>query len=145
MLEITHMDMKKGNTRTQLIFFLALTVSLTVGAWAYNSVSPLGWEELAAYGGMGVMVVIVLVMVWRRRQSEKQGLPADDEMSKGAEKMAAAKAFHYSILLWTLLFMLTVDTGVATHVLMGGGIIGMGLLYLGLWVYYSRKGVAEDE
>ena len=77
-------------------------------------------------------------------KNEKAGLPANDEFSKRIKEKAAATAFSISIFMWTFGAMFLVDTGMRADLVIGLGILGMGVIFLGSWLYYSRTGV-EDE
>ncbi|MBT8263114.1 MAG: hypothetical protein KJO05_09850 [Bacteroidia bacterium] len=131
--------MKK--TKTSLILLLALTVTFSAGLWLYSTMDELTAFEYTAAGAVFITVIFAVILGLKRLKNEKKGLPADDELSMNIKIKAAASAFTFSIYLWTMMLMFTIDTYIESHILLGMGILGMGLLFVGFWVYYSKKGV----
>jgi len=132
------------NSRTNLLVILAGAVSFIGGLWAYSTMTPLGAFEYGVAGLVLAIVVFSLVVGKKRMKDEKEGLAVDDELSNQIKQKAAAKSFMFSIYLWTMILMYTVDTQVRIEVPIGIGILGMALLFVGFWIYYSKNGIERE-
>lgn len=131
--------MKK--TKTMLIIMLAGTVTFSAGLWAYSTMEPLGTFEIAIAVLVALIVIFSLVIGMKRIKDEKKGLTPEDELSKSIKQKAAATAFMYSFYLWTAIILFMVDTKHSIEIPIGIGIMGMGLLFIGFWIYYSKTGI----
>ena len=129
------------NTKTMLIIMLAGTVTFSAGLWAYSTMEPLGTFEIAIAVLGALIVIFSLVIGMKRIKDEKKGLTPEDELSKSIKQKAAATAFMYSFYLWTAIILFMVDTKHSIEIPIGIGIMGMGLLFIGFWIYYSKTGI----
>ena len=129
------------NTKTMLIIMLAGTVTFSAGLWAYSTMEPLGTFEIAIAVLVALIVIFSLVIGMKRIKDEKKGLTPEDELSKSIKQKAAATAFMYSFYLWTAIILFMVDTKHSIEIPIGIGIMGMGLLFIGFWIYYSKTGI----
>ena len=95
--------------------------------------------------GMVIALVLLSVVVAVRRiKTENAGLPADDELSQQIKIKSAAYAFAFSFMLWILVLLFSGQAGISGETMIGIGIAGMGLLFLGFWGYFSQKGIADE-
>ena len=129
------------NTKTMLILMLAGTVTFIAGLWAYSTMEPLGTFEITMALLVAFIVIFSLVIGMKRLKDEKKGLTPEDELSKSIKQKAAAMAFMYSFYLWTGIIIFTIDTSLGIEIPIGIGIMGMGLLFIGFWIYYSKTGI----
>lgn len=142
--------MKKDKTRLTLIAIVTIAVLATVALYSFTVIS----KEKVNTGSiisMAIPLVIIVFMAFfilRRYRDVKQGMPLEDERSRKVVTLAAAKSFYVS-LYWLLaiswfeeffankLFGVEhLDVGQAV----GGGIIGMAILFFAFWIYYNKKG-----
>lgn len=133
--------MKK--TRTALILMLAGTVSFSVGLWLYAQQEPLTLTEYSIAALVLLVVIFGFVIGMRRIRDVKRGLPAEDELSHQIKQKAAASAFTGSFYLWMLIAMFVVDSGLRPELPVGVGLLGMGVLFVAFWIYYSKAGVQD--
>lgn len=133
--------MKK--TQTMLILLLAGAVTFSMGLWFYAQREPLSITEYVV-AALVLLVVVFSVIVGRKRiRDEKQGLPVEDELSKDIKRRAAASAFMWSFYLWTLITVFTIDTDMRPELPLGAGLLGMGVLFVVFWMYYSNTGTRD--
>lgn len=132
------------STKTMMLLTLAGTITFALGLWAYSTMDSLGVFEYTIAGAVLITVVISMAIGMRRLKDEKKGLAVDDELSRKIKDKAATVAFMFSFYLWTLIAMFTVDTNIRTEIPIGLGIVGMGLLFLGAWLYYSKIGLTDE-
>ena len=136
--------MKTAKTKTMLLLILAVAVTFTTGLWFYSTREPLGMLE---YTVAGLVLIIVLISLWvglKRMKDEKSGLPVDDELSHRIKEKAAARAFYFSIYLWTFILLFMHDTSFGMHVPVGFGLIGMAVMFMLFWFYYTKTGVSDE-
>lgn len=127
-----------------LLLVLAGTVTFMAGLWLYSTMESLGVFEYAVAAGVLIAVVFSLIIGTKRLKEEKNGLTVDDELSHQIKQKSAASAFSYSFYLWTLIVIFTVDSNLRIEIPIGIGILGMGLLFIGFWIYYSKVGVQDE-
>ena len=131
--------------KTMLILMLAGTVTFTVGLWLYSTKSELSIIEYTTAGLVFIIVVFSLVIGLKRLKEAKQGIPPEDELSVKIKQKAAANAFVFSFWLWTMIILFMGDKEIRPTIPIGIGIIGSGLIFIGLWVYYSKTGLGNGD
>lgn len=131
--------------RTSLILILAGTVTFTVGIWFYSTKAALTKFESAVAGAVLLIVVGSLIIGYKRIKEAKQGLPPDDELSVQIKQKAAAVAFSFSFLIWTMIILFMGNKDIEPTIPIGIGIVTTGLLFLGLWAYYSKTGIDNGD
>jgi len=134
--------MKK--TKSMLLIMLAGTVTFSIGLWLYSTMDSLSILEYSMAALVLIVVVFSTIVGIKRLKKEKKGLTVDDELSLRIKQKAGASAFSLSFLLWSFIALFTVDTGLRPEIPIGIGILGMGLLFIGFWIYYSKKGIQDE-
>jgi len=124
-----------------LIMMLAGTLTFSAGLWLYSTIETLGTFEITVAVLVALKVIFSLFIGIKRLQDEKKGLTPEDELSKSIKQRAAAMAFMYSFYLWTFIIIFTVDSALRIEIPIGIGIMGMGILFIGFWIYYSKTGI----
>ena len=66
------------------------------------------------------------------------------ELSKRIKEKAAAKAFNFSIYMWTFALLFLIDMGPRVKIIVGLGLLGMGLTFLINWFYLSKVGISDE-
>ena len=133
--------MKK--TQTLLLLILAGAVSFSMGLWFYAQQNPLSVTEYVVASLVFLVVVFSLIVGRRRMRDEKRGLPVEDELSKDIKRRAAASAFMWSFYLWTLITVFTIDTDIRPELPLEAGLLGMAVLFVAFWAYYSKTGTRD--
>ena len=123
---------------------LAGTVTFTGGLWAHTMMEPLGLFEYIVAGAVLVIVVISLIMAKGRLRDEKMGIPPEDELTNAIKQKAAAMTFVSSFYVWLVLLVFTVDSDTRAEVPLGIGILAMGIIFFGFWLYYSKMGIENE-
>jgi len=131
-------------TKTALLLLVAGSITFTGGMWLYSTKADITTFDLLAVVGLGVIVMLTIVVGLKRLKDQQQGLTVDDELSKRIKERAAAHSFIGSIYIWTLLLLLFGDGEVPAEMLIGAGILGMALLFFGMWFYHSKKGIISE-
>ena len=120
------------------IFLAVLAVSVMVSMifWFIKSGASFDLKGSSMIIIQFVVVGFALIVAFRRLKSVKQKLPAEDEMSKNILRRGAATSYYVSLYMW-LAFMFFEDSiNLERHSLIGGGILGMAIIYALSWVYH---------
>jgi len=139
--------------RTRSIAIVKFTVSGIIlalaGLWVFRTSQPF---NALAYFMLGVLILLAGFAFYqgiKALQNEKAGLNPVDELSIRIKEKAAAKAFQFSILMWLFWLLFAIDlfpikSEVQTKIIVALGMVGMTLIFLLTWLYYSKAGVDDE-
>jgi len=117
-------------------------VVFTVVFWLYSTMENIGTLEYSVAGLVLVVVSISVGAAMKRIKAEKKGLTIEDELSRRIRQKAAANAFALSFYLWTLIAIFSINSNIG--VVIPIGVLGMGLIFVGYWIYYSKTGIKDE-
>lgn len=126
-----------------LLSILVGTVTFTVGLWLYSTKESLSILEYSVAALVLVAVIFSLIIGMKRMKDEDKGLTVDDELSHQIKQKAASRAFMFSFYLWTMIILFGSDANRDIEIPIGIGILGMGALFIGFWIYYSKNGIQK--
>jgi len=129
------------NTKTLLFILIGLTLTFVIGIAMYSTVAEIKIMDYVIYTAVGLIVVFTIITYFKRYLDEQKGLTTEDELSQRIKERAAAHSFGASFYLWTLILLSTLDSNLDKEIILGIGIIGMGLLFAGFWIYQNNKGI----
>jgi hypothetical protein len=112
--------------------------------WFISSGSSLSLAESLQFVVILVIVLFALYLMFSRLQSVKRGEPAEDELSKKILQRASSVAYYVSLYLWVAMIVVNDRVKVDTEVLIGSGIIGMGLVWVILVVFFKVRGLRHE-
>jgi len=121
-----------------------MTVTFAVGLWLYSTMESLGIFEYVVAGSVLIIVLFSIIIGIKKIKDEKKGLVVEDELSNQIRQKAAASTFYLSFLIWTMIAMFTVNSDLDSEIPIGIGILGMGLFFIGFWIYYSKSGIQDE-
>lgn len=127
--------------KLMLVFILVGLVSYAVALWFYNTKTSLDTSEYIIAAFVLIVVIFSLVVGVKKLKDMKKGYPSDDELSVRIKQKAAAKSFLYSFYLWLGIMLFFNDEVLRSSIPVGLGILGMGILFIGFWIYYSKNGL----
>jgi uncharacterized membrane protein YiaA len=127
--------------KLMLVFILVGLVSYAVALWFYNTKTSLDTSEYIIAAFVLIVVIFSLVVGVKKLKDMKKGYPSDDELSVRIKQKAAAKSFLYSFYLWLGIMLFFNDEALRSSIPVGLGILGMGILFIGFWIYYSKNGL----
>lgn len=87
--------------------------------------------------GFGIHVAII------RFKSVKRGEPAEDELSRKILQKASSLSFYISLYLWVAMIYIKDRVTIDTEVLLGSGILGMGVIWVVLVIFFKIKGLKD--
>jgi len=125
-------------------FISSILVLLLLGLWVYMAKEPFNTVGYLIFGLSVLLIGFGLYFIIQRFKSEKLGLTSDDELSKRIMDKAAAKAFIVSIYMWASFLIFFTGMGPRGKIIIGLGLIGMGLVFFLIWLYYSKIGISDE-
>jgi len=131
------------STKTIILALIGLTLTFGAGIAMYSTMAEIKPMEYIIYAAVGLIVVFGLVRVVKNLKDEKKGLITDDELSQKIKLRAGANAFTASFYLWTMILLFTLDSNISNEILLGIGIVGMGLTFVGFWLYHNNKDIDD--
>ncbi len=122
--------------RSIIVAVLAVLVTATIAVWMFNSEGSISGKAI----GIGSIQLVVLVFaafaVYRRWTAAKNKLPAEDEMSKKILVRSTATSYHVSLFMWLALMYFEEGINLEGHELIGGGILGMAIIFALSWIFH---------
>jgi peptidoglycan/LPS O-acetylase OafA/YrhL len=131
------------STKTMIIALISLTLTFVAGVAMYSTMSEIKPIEYIIYAAVGLIVIFGLVKGLKNLKDEKKGLTTEDELSQKIKLRAGANAFTASFYLWAMILLFTIDSNINNEIILGIGIAGMGLIFIGSWLYYNNKGIDD--
>lgn len=130
--------------KTLFIAVLSVVVLVTMIFGVFRSAKSMDTQEILMMVILFIVAIFAIVLAFGRLKSVKQNLPAEDEMSKGIKRKAAATAYYVSIYMWLAMMMLEEHINLERRALIGGGILGMALIFALSWAYHNYIGRSHD-
>jgi uncharacterized membrane protein len=141
--------MNKDKRRLLVMFIVLFLVVTTMILYSIMTVKNGAYSvgDVIAIILPFLIIVFMSILILSRYKDVKKGLPLEDERSKKVMNMASSRAFYVS-LYWLLFISFFEDffAGIAglekldASQTVGGGIMGMAVLFIIFWFYYDRKG-----
>jgi hypothetical protein len=132
------------STKTMMFFLIGLTLTFVVGIAVYSTMAEIKPIEYIIYVAVGLIVIFGLVRGVKNLKDEKKGLTTEDELSQKIKLKAGANAFNASFYLWAMILLFTIDSNIENEILLGIGIVGMGLIFVGFWFYHNNNGIESE-
>ena len=130
--------------RSYLVFIVAALVLITSIFWFVNSGPSLKLADNLQFVVILVILIFAVFIGVKRFTSERRGQPSEDELSKKIMQKAAAVSYYFSIYLWLALMYIADKGEYETHILFGGGILGMALILAISWVVIYFFGMKSE-
>lgn len=120
--------------RTIVMFLVGALALVALVIWALKGHFSGNVREILNGGIVLVLVGFALFLGVSRLRSRRRGEPAEDEMSKGTMTRASSLSYYVSIYLWLFVGYISDKTSLPAHSLIGGGIMGMAVVFLLCWL-----------
>lgn len=139
----------KRRSKAFVKFVVSAGILVLAGFWVVKTKQPL---DPLAYSILGVMIFLAgfaLYQGTKAFRNEKAGLTPEDELSKRIREKAAATAFKISIYMWLFCLLFLIDlipvhSVIQAKIIVAIGMVGMGLIFLFTWLYFSKVGVDNE-
>ena len=130
--------------RTIQIAVIAIMVVVTFILWIAQT-------ELSFDAGTILMIAIPVIIlafaairIVRGISDAKNQLPGEDELSKLIMYRAGSTAFQLSLFLWLVIGSIEDRVELEGHTIIGGGILGMAILFALSWIYHRYISRSHD-
>ncbi|MFC1732633.1 hypothetical protein ACFL6I_20210 [candidate division KSB1 bacterium] len=127
--------------KAYLTIVIAIIVLVTTVVWILNSDFGFELEEIIMFGGILILIVFALFVSISRFKSLIKGQPAEDELSKRLLQKASSISFYISLYMWLALSYFSDKIKMENHTLIGGGILGMAIIFASCWLVFKIKGI----
>ena len=127
-----------------LVLVLVFLVLLSIGFWFSNSLPDFKTNDLLHFGIIILLVGLAVFVCVKRLGSAKRGEPAEDELSKKVLQKTAAFSYYISLYLWLFILYIKDRVSLDTEELIGGGILGMAIIFAICWVIINFRGVGNE-
>ncbi len=149
MLDISIFVLEKYNTKQFVMnkfrIGIALSLVIVIGFFVFWMSRSHDFNDVIQVSLVLIIVVSFgFVVAFRRFISAKKGEPAEDELSKQILQKAASLSFYVSLYLWLLISYFSHKLEFETEQLIGYGIIGMAIIFVGSWYFFRIKGLNDD-
>jgi hypothetical protein len=131
------------NTILLCIAGTAGIIALGISFYRLSSFVALKKTHYYVFGLVLLIMIVSTFFYFKRLIDELKGIPAADEMTVAISRKAASDSFPYSLSMWIAILIIDMSSN-ESIMSVCFGIIGMGLIYGGFWLYYNRKGICYD-
>jgi hypothetical protein len=126
------------------LLVISLLVLGTTLLWFMNSGGRVNLAESWHFIIILVIVVFAGYILYNRLTSLRRGEPAEDELSKQILRRASSIAYYISLYLWVAMIVVNDRMKIDTEELLGSGILGMGLIWVVLVIFYKVRGIRHE-
>jgi peptidoglycan/LPS O-acetylase OafA/YrhL len=127
-----------------ITFVLAALVVITTVIWILTSRPAISIKEILPLFVLILVVAFAVFVGYKRLKSVRRGEPVEDELSKRIMQKTAAWSFYISLYLWLAVMYFSDKLHLETHTLIGGGILGMAVIFAGCWMVFNFRGMKNE-
>ncbi len=128
----------------KIIVGIVLILVLIVGLWIFKTTEIFNKIDLLQSLVVLLLVGFGILATFRRLISARKGEPAEDELSKLILQKSSSLSYYVSLYLWLIIIYLNDKINLETEQLLGWGIIGMAIIFVGSWSFLKIKGLKID-
>ncbi|MCU0408022.1 MAG: DUF2178 domain-containing protein [Bacteroidales bacterium] len=130
--------------RAIILFVVIATVIFSTVLWLVNVDTEFQLADILEVGVIFLVVGFALLMLYKRVVSAKRGEPAEDELSKRIMQRASSLSYFISLYIWVGVLFIKDRVKLDTEQLIGGGILGMALVFAISWMIFNFRGVKNE-
>jgi NhaP-type Na+/H+ or K+/H+ antiporter len=120
--------------KTIIFFVIAALVIFSIILWALNAKLSWNIREILMIAIAFVVVGFAASIGIARGKSSLRKEPLEDELSKKVMTKASSFSYYFSIYFWLFIMYISDKTSLASHTLIGTGILGMAVIFLFSWL-----------
>jgi threonine/homoserine/homoserine lactone efflux protein len=129
--------------RTIVGFVISALVLLGLAVWALKGRISGNAQEILNAAIVLVLVGFAIYLGITRIRSHRRREPAEDELSRKVMTRASSLAYYISIYFWLFIMSISDKTSLEAHSLVGGGILGMAVIFLLCWLGVKAFGTKD--
>jgi len=127
--------------KTIVGFVISALVLAALALWALKGHISGNIQEIVMAGIVLVLVGFAIYLGVSRVRSRLNREPAEDELSRKVMTRASSLAYYISIYFWLFIMYISDKTSLESHSLVGGGILGMAVIFLLCWLGVKAFGM----
>lgn len=127
--------------RTVIGFVVSALVLVALALWALEGHVVGNTQEIFMTAIILVLVGFAVFLGLSRLRSHRRREPAEDELSSQVMTRASSLAYYVSIYLWLFIMYISDKTSLAASTVIGGGILGMAVIFLLCWIGVKAFGM----
>ena len=127
--------------RTILMFVISALVVASLALWVLRGHVAGNTQEMIMVGTAFVIVGFAVFLGVSRLRSHQRREAVEDELSKKVMTRASSLAYYSSIYVWLFVMYVSDKTTLASHSLVGAGILGMAVVFLLCWIGVKAFGM----
>jgi len=127
--------------KTIVGFVISALVLAALALWALKGHISGNIQEIVMAGIVLVLVGFAIYLGVSRVRSRLNREPAEDELSRKVMTRASSLAYYISIYFWLFIMYVSDKTSLEAHSLVGGGILGMAVIFLLCWLGVKAFGM----
>ena len=128
-----------------LIFIVAGLILVSGLFWMSNDSNPISKTEIIQFGVILLLVAFAIFVGIKRLSSARRGEPVEDELSKLILLKSASLSYFISLYVWVFMIYLKDRIDMDTEVMLGSGILTMAVIFALSWLYFTFKGLKNDQ
>lgn len=129
----------------KLIIGIAITLIIIIGVLVLVTTDTISKNDLLQSSFVLIIVAgFGLLVVFRRFKSIRIDEPTDDELSNLILQKSSSLSFYISLYLWLIISYFSGKINIEVEELIGYGIIGMAIIFAGIWSFLKIKGLKND-
>jgi len=125
-------------------FVISALVLVSLVVWAFKGHFSGNTQEILMAGIVLVLVGFAVYLGVSRVRSRLRREPSEDELSRKVMIRASSLAFYISIYFWLFIMYISDKTSLEAHSLVGGGILGMAIIFLFCWLGVKALGMKNE-
>jgi peptidoglycan/LPS O-acetylase OafA/YrhL len=130
--------------KTIVTFVISALLLASLALWALKGHLGGNFQEILMAAGIFIMVGFALFIGLARVRSHLRKEPSEDELSRRVMTKATSLSYYISLYLWLFIMYVSERTTMATHTLIGAGIMGMALIFLICWLGIKVLGIKYE-
>jgi len=127
--------------KTIVGFFISVLALASLVIWALEGHLTGNAREIVQAAIVIVVVGFAVYLGVSRIRSRLRREPAEDELSRKVMTRASSLSYYVSLYLWLFIMSISDKTSLATHSLVGAGILGMAVVFLLCWLGVKAFGM----
>jgi hypothetical protein len=130
--------------KTIVTFVISALLLASLALWALKGHLAGNLREILMAAGIIILVGFALFFGMARVRSHLRKEPSEDELSRRVMTKATSLAYYISLYLWLFIMYVSDRTTMATHTLIGAGIMGMALIFFFCWIGIKALGMKNE-
>jgi len=127
------------------IIMILTAVLVIAGAAVYVYYGDFEWsiQEVLMAAGLVIIIGFAAYLIIQRLRSSARKEAMEDEFSKKVMQKASSLSFYISLYWWLAVSFISETINWETHTLIGGGILGMAIIFFFCWLGVRFTGLKD--